>query len=194
MNRDHNYGTVIDNQLRTLDHIGVLGGNWAKETENLLGDDARGQGLKDDKDIKAYVQKHLPPGSPVEAFSQTMSAAKGRRLVDPYDATQDLTLRARSYLHSNCAQCHVEAGGGNAMIDLEFTTKLEKMKLIDVLPQHNAYGLKDAKLIAPGRPEASVLLHRVGCRGPGQMPPLATSMVDEPALAMLREWVKSLKN
>jgi glucose/arabinose dehydrogenase len=192
MNKDHHYAGIIDNQLRTLDHIGVLKGDWVKETEGLLADQARDSGIKDDKEIKAYVKDHMPPGSPVEAFSQALSADKGRRLVDPYDVKEDLTLRARSYLHSNCAQCHVEAGGGNAMIDLEFTTKLDKMKIIDVAPQHDAFGLKDAKLIAPGRPEASVLLHRVGCRGPGQMPPLATSLVDEPAVLLLREWVRTM--
>jgi hypothetical protein len=192
MNKDHHYAGIIDNQLRTLDHIGVLKASWVKETENLLADQARDSGIKDDKEIKAYVKDHMPPGSPVEAFSQALSADKGRRLVDPYDVKEDLTLRARSYLHSNCAQCHVEAGGGNAMIDLEFTTKLDKMKIIDVAPQHDAFGLKDAKLIAPGRPEASVLLHRVGCRGPGQMPPLATSLVDEPAVLLLREWVRTM--
>jgi hypothetical protein len=55
------------------------------------------------------------------------------------------------------------------------------------------FGLKDAKLIVPGRPESSVLLHRMGCRGPGQMPPLATAWVDEAALQMLREWVKEMR-
>ena len=73
------------------------------------------------------------------------------------------------------------------------TTKIDKRKLIDVKPQHDSFGLKDAKLIAPGRPESSVLLHRIGCRGPGQMPPLATSLVDEPALTMLREWVRQIE-
>jgi uncharacterized repeat protein (TIGR03806 family) len=192
MNKDHDYGGVIDNQLRTLAHIGVLKANWAGEVQSILRDEAKALGLKD-KERDAYVKKQTPPGDPVEAFAAVMSPARQRRLVDPYDAKEDITLRARSYLHSNCAQCHVEAGGGNAMIDLEFTTKLDKMKLIDVKPQHDAFGLKDAKLIAPGRPQASVLLHRVSCRGPGQMPPLATSLVDEAAVEMLREWVRGMK-
>src|SRR5205814_1138932 len=118
---------------------------------------------------------------------------KGRRLVDPYDPKADLTLRARSYLHVNCAQCHIEAGGGNAAIDLDFAKSLDKMKLIDVPPQHDSFGLKDARLIAPGRPEQSVLLHRIGCRGPGQMPPLSTSLIDEPAVEMLRAWVRGME-
>ena len=192
MNKVHDYGGVGDNQLRTLDHIGVLKANWAGEVQNVLRDEANRQGLKG-KEAEAFIQQHTPPGPAVEAYIQVMSPEKGRRLVDPYDAKQDLALRARSYLHSNCAQCHVEAGGGNAMIDLEFTTKPERMKLVDVPPQHDAFGLKNAKLIAPGRPEASVLLHRMGCRGPGQMPPLATSLADEAAVQMLREWVKEMQ-
>jgi uncharacterized repeat protein (TIGR03806 family) len=192
MNKDHNYGGVVDNQLRALDHIGVLKANWADEARRALRDDAKGQGLKD-KQVEEYVAKNLPAGTPVEQFIQVYSAEKKRKLVDPYDAKQDLELRARSYLHSNCAQCHVEAGGGNAMIDLEFTTKLERMKVVGVAPQHDTFKLPGAKLIAPGQPESSVLLHRMGCRGPGQMPPLATSLVDEAALEMLRAWVRSLK-
>jgi len=93
----------------------------------------------------------------------------------------------------NCAQCHIEAGGGNAAIDLDFAKALDKMKVIDVRPQHDSFGLKDARLIAPGRPEQSVLLHRVGGRGPGQMPPLSTSLIDEPALEMLRTWVRGMQ-
>src|SRR5207245_7239338 len=111
MNKDYSYGDVLDNQLRTLDHIGLFKADWAEEIDKLLGDEAREQGWKDERDIKDYVKKHLPPGGSVEVFYQMM-ADKGRRLVDPYDAKQERALRARSYLHSNCAQCHVEAGGG----------------------------------------------------------------------------------
>jgi glucose/arabinose dehydrogenase len=192
MNNDHQYAGIIDNQLRTLAHIGVLKANWTEEVQDLLRQEAADRRLKD-KECDDYIKEHMPPGDPVEALIGLMSSEKGRRLVDPYDPKQDIALRARSYLHSNCAQCHVEAGGGNAMIDLEFTTKLDKMKLVDIRPQHDSFAITEAKLIAPGRPEASVLLHRVGCRGPGQMPPLATSLVDELAVEMLGSWVKGLQ-
>ena len=76
------------------------------------------------------------------------------KLVDPYDQSQDLTARVRSYLHSNCSQCHVEAGGGNAAMELEFTKSLDEMKIIDVRPQHDTFGIKDWPIIAPGHPEA----------------------------------------
>jgi mono/diheme cytochrome c family protein len=115
------------------------------------------------------------------------------RLTDPYDATADLGKRARSYLHSNCAQCHVEAGGGNSAIDLHLRTTPDRMRLFDVRPQHDAFEIADPRIVAPGAPERSILVHRISRRGPGQMPPLATNAVDERAAAMLREWISTLK-
>jgi glucose/arabinose dehydrogenase len=115
------------------------------------------------------------------------------RLTDPYDATADLGKRARSYLHSNCAQCHVEAGGGNSAIDLHIRTTPDRMRLFDVKPQHDAFEIAEPRIVAPGSPERSILVQRISRRGPGQMPPLATSAVDERAAAMLREWISTLK-
>lgn len=118
--------------------------------------------------------------------------AEYQRLSDPYDASVDLDRRARSYLHSNCAQCHVEAGGGNSAIDLHFQTPPDRMKLFDVKPLHDTFEIADPKLIAPGSPDRSILYQRISRRGAGQMPPLATGMVDERAAAMLREWITGL--
>src|SRR5262249_7658151 len=87
------------------------------------------------------------------------------RLADPYDSKADLNARARSYLPANCSQCHVLAGGGNAMIDLEFNTAAGKMQLFGVRPQHDSFKIADAALVAPGHPERSVLLQRMDRRG-----------------------------
>ncbi len=102
-------------------------------------------------------------------------------------------MRARSYLHANCAQCHVEAGGGNAQMELEFTTELDKMRVVGVKPVHHTFNLDDAELVAPGHPERSVLLQRISQRKTGFMPPLATSIVDEDAVRTLDEWIKHVK-
>lgn len=115
------------------------------------------------------------------------------RLTDPADATADLGLRARAYLHANCAQCHVEAGGGNSAIDLHIGTTTEKMKLVDVKPVHDAFGIADARLVAPGSPDRSMLFQRITRRGPGQMPPLATRTVDAQAAELLKAWIEGLK-
>jgi hypothetical protein len=120
-------------------------------------------------------------------------SAEYAHLVDPADRRAGLDARARSYLHANCSQCHVMAGGGNAAIELEFATEPAKTNLLDVRPLHDSFGISDARLIAPGHPERSVLLQRLGHRGKGHMPPLATSEVDREAVDLLREWIAVMK-
>jgi uncharacterized repeat protein (TIGR03806 family) len=114
------------------------------------------------------------------------------RLSDPFDKSVDLKQRAASYLHANCSNCHVEAGGGNAQFSVEIDAKPEQAKLIDVKPVHTAFDLQDARLVAPGSPERSLLFHRMQKRGHGQMPPLGTSLVDKPAVDLIREWILQL--
>jgi uncharacterized repeat protein (TIGR03806 family) len=115
------------------------------------------------------------------------------RLVNPYDESEEVEKRARSYLHANCSVCHVEAGGGNAQMELEITRDRDRMRLIEARPQHDTFGIVNAMLIAPGEPERSVLLHRLRRRGPGQMPPLGTRRVDEGGVSLIREWIARMK-
>jgi hypothetical protein len=49
--------------------------------------------------------------------------------------------------------------------------------------------LFDARLVAPGKPDSSVLLHRKA----GHMPPLATAIVDDEAVLLLCEWIEEMK-
>ena len=67
------------------------------------------------------------------------------------------------------------------------------MRAIGEVPQHEKFDLADAKLIAPGKPGDSVLYHRMGMRGQGQMPPLATKVVDERGMELMREWIEGMK-
>jgi putative heme-binding domain-containing protein len=48
-------------------------------------------------------------------------------------------------------------------------------------------------LVAPGSPQRSVLLHRLSRRGRGQMPPLASSLVDARAVSLFHDWITELK-
>jgi putative heme-binding domain-containing protein len=114
------------------------------------------------------------------------------RLVNPYDASQNLEARARSYLHANCSACHVAAGGGNSRIQLNLEQKREEMQLIGVYPQHQTFGLSAALLVAPGEPQRSVLHHRISRRGPGQMPPRGTHAIDHEAVRLIHDWIAQL--
>ena len=196
MNKDHDYGGVRDNQLRVLEHLGLLKCNAFDDAKGALRDAAKAKGW-DEKKVNEFMDRQTatrgqrepkPPGGMLG-----LSPEKYKKLVDPYDRRQDVALRARSFLHANCAQCHVEAGGGNAQMQLEFATELAKTKVVDVPPVHNPFGLPDAKLVAPGHPERSVLLYRMSHRAEGHMPPLATTQVDTEAVELMREWIRTMK-
>jgi putative heme-binding domain-containing protein len=127
----------------------------------------------------------------IDRFAPPLSTDR-LRLVNPYDASKDLDARVRSYLHANCSACHIESGGGNSRIKLNIEQKREEMQLVDVFPQHDTFGLLAASLVAPGEPQRSVLYHRVSRRGPGQMPPRGTDVVDHEAVQLIREWIEKL--
>jgi glucose/arabinose dehydrogenase/mono/diheme cytochrome c family protein len=217
MNREHDYNGVRKNQLEALANLGVFRltrlQHWEEAEVRLRGLGqiwtAMGKGP-----MAALSRCGLEPATRAvaqrieakKAAIRASVAAKGQgsthlprrheeypRLVDPYDRSADRTARVRSYLHSNCSICHVEAGGGNAAINLHVDTSLDKMKLLGEAPLHDRFGIKDAKLVAPGAPERSILYQRISRRGTGQMPPLASSRVDDEAVQLLREWIRSLK-
>lgn len=113
-------------------------------------------------------------------------------LASPFADDQDLELRARSYLHVNCSHCHVEAGGGNAKMDLRLSIAHEKMGVFDARPQHTTFGIADAMLVAPADPARSVLHQRISRRGHGQMPPLASNRIDSSGAELIARWISSL--
>lgn len=147
------------------------------------------------------VEEHVAlPGSQLERleteglFTERLadSADSLDRLVAADDTSASLNARARSYLDANCAHCHVGAGGGNALITLKRGMPLEKTKLVGSRPLHADFNVPGAMLVAPGDPERSVLYLRVSRRGVGQMPPLATQLVDRKAVRLLHDWITHL--
>jgi hypothetical protein len=196
MNKAHDYAGISDNQLRVLEHLGVIEANWWDYERDAIPRELAKAGVKG---AELATAKEMM----VAGRSQREPARAGgllprdpehmRHLVDPRDPAAEIDDRARSYLQANCAHCHVEAGGGNSLMDLEFSTAREKMRIVDVRPQHHTFDIEDARLVAPGDPHRSVLLHRLGIRAPGYMPPLATSVVDREAVALLSDWIKAMK-
>jgi hypothetical protein len=207
MNHEHAYlpsppgrgvggeGGTRENQLAVFERLSLFNKlDWAAPARERMGEDLKAKGMND-KDAKDFMAKQTATRGqrePVKSSLLPFAPEKTKKLVDPYDKSQDLTARVRSYLHSNCSQCHVEAGGGNAQMELEFDKTLAEMKIINVKPQHDTFGIKDAKLIAPGHPERSVLLHRISQRDKGHMPPLATRVVDKQMVETFTEWIRQL--
>ena len=114
------------------------------------------------------------------------------RIVDYRDATADLNLRSRAYLHANCAHCHRKWGGGNADFDLQASISLVATKAVNTRPGQGTFRLADPRILVPGEPERSLLYQRMKMEGLGRMPHVASSVVDQEALAMLRAWILDL--
>lgn len=120
------------------------------------------------------------------------SPEKLPRLVNYEDKALDINQRARSYLHANCAHCHMKWGGGNADFQLLATLALKDTNTIDTRPGQGAFELKDPRIIVPGDPARSMVPFRMARLGLGRMPHIASSVVDEEAVKLLQEWIKQL--
>jgi uncharacterized repeat protein (TIGR03806 family) len=151
LNRDHDYGGVIDNQLRTWEHLGLF-----------------------TKPLPALPEK-LP------------------RLYNHEDAKVDINQRARSYLHSNCSHCHMKWGGGNAEFQLLATMDLKDLGIVNARANQGTFDIPDAKVLVPGDTAKSLMLARMKRRGLGQMPHIASNVVDETGVKLIEDWIKQLK-
>ncbi|HEY7327835.1 MAG TPA: PQQ-dependent sugar dehydrogenase [Gemmataceae bacterium] len=114
------------------------------------------------------------------------------RLVDYRDAAQDLDLRARSYLHSNCSHCHRKWGGGNAEFQLLASLDLTDTGAAGTRPGQGTFNIANARVIAPHDPYRSVLFYRMAKRGPGRMPRIGSDEVDEAGLNLIHDWIAHL--
>jgi len=147
LSRIHDYGGTRDNQLRTLDHLGL--------------------------------------------FSEPVSES-AVPMADPMNNQDDLTARARAYLHVNCGHCHRRGGGGTAAINVQHAVALGETNLLGGRPTQGTFRIHGARVVAPGDPYRSVLVYRMSKLGRGRMPHLGSQLVDERGLKLMHEWISQL--
>ena len=125
-----------------------------------------------DNQISAMMRAGLLSGVPTGWRPETAVALA--RHPDPHGGPPQ--HRAKSYLHANCGGCHratLRAAHFNFLAPLD-----------TVCP-----------VIVPGSADNSLLFARIRNRGSGlQMPPLATSVVDEIGSGVIREWIDTLNS
>lgn len=153
LDRPHDYGDVTDNQLRTLQHIGLFD----------------------------------EPDAELKKLGMTR-----KNMVNPHDESADINSRARSYLHLNCAHCHMRGGGGTAPFQLLRSLSMGKTGVLGLRPTQGAFGIYRAEVIAPEDPDRSVLVYRISTLGKGRMPHIGSSRVDEDGVRLIREWITQL--
>lgn len=108
------------------------------------------------------------------------------------DNAASAAQRARDYLDANCSQCHQPKGTTGVGIDLRASTDVSAMNAVDVSPSSGDLGIANARIIAPGSKERSVLWQRLQLTGAGRMPPLATHAIDQNAVNVIGQWIDSL--
>ncbi|WP_395753491.1 PQQ-dependent sugar dehydrogenase [Prosthecobacter sp.] len=108
-------------------------------------------------------------------------------LVSSHDDKAELELRARSWLHANCAHCHRRHGGGSVPFMVNFDLPTAETMLFTT-PTRGNFGTPDAQVISTGRPDKSILLYRLAIIGSGHMPAIGAHETDPSGLALLRAW------
>jgi len=110
---------------------------------------------------------------------------------DPF-GTAPLELRARAYLHTNCASCHRPGTTQRTDMDLRFGTPLASTKACGAAPKISDLGVADAKLLLPGSPSKSLLALRMRAAAAHRMPPLGLLRADDAGIALVEAWIASL--
>jgi uncharacterized repeat protein (TIGR03806 family) len=135
--------------------------------------------------ISALAQAgYLNPSNPPAPETLPALAA-----MDAPGAT--LEHRARSYLDVNCAHCHQPEGSALGAWDARASTPLSLSSLVNGALVNNGGDIAN-RVLVPGNPPHSRILQRMSIRGPGQMPPIATTERDLAGETLIRNWIMAL--
>jgi glucose/arabinose dehydrogenase len=120
------------------------------------------------------------------------NAISNRHLLPVLSAITDEAVsreyRVRSYLAANCAYCHQPDGIVSALWDARISTPGPQTGIING-PVNNNFGNPNNRVIVPGSLTNSILYQRVATLGSSHMPPLATSVINTQAVALLAAWI-----
>jgi glucose/arabinose dehydrogenase/mono/diheme cytochrome c family protein len=113
-----------------------------------------------------------------------------RKLAEPTNTSFSVEYRARSYLQANCAQCHFPGGPTPAGWDARALTPLSAANIVNGEPA-NTLGDTNNRVARPGSPTNSMLHTRIATRGPLQMPPVGSTVVDTQGVALVAAWIST---
>lgn len=110
------------------------------------------------------------------------------------DETEDLDLRARSYLDANCSHCHNPNGAGDTSgLNLEPDATGPALGFYKT-PVAAGGGTGGRPYdITPGDPDASITVFRMETTDPGaMMPELGRAVAHEEGVALIKAWIEQL--
>ncbi len=142
------------------------------KTHQMNGDFTYPQTGRTDNQLRTFAHIGLLDPAPSEAEIPTFLKS-----VPVSHPTTPVQHRMRSWIDANCSQCH-RPGGQGPGFDARFYTPLENQDLMGTYVR-----FRDI--------EGSPLHQRDNALDETKMPPLAKNMVDETAMAVLRQWIAS---
>jgi len=84
--------------------------------------------------------------------------------------------------------------GSAVLSKMTYDLPLEKTDMVGVRPTQGAFGIHDARVIAPGDPYRSVLFYRMAKLGSGRMPHIGSTEIDRDGLDLMFEWLLRMPN
>ena len=118
------------------------------------------------------------------------------RLVAWDDETQSIDDRARAYLEINCAHCHSATGTArNSGLHLNVEETQPYRLGVHKSPVAAGQGTGGRLYgIVPGKPDESILEHRMRTLKPGEvMPEFGKALVHQEGLQLIRDWIAQMK-
>lgn len=193
---DNLAGTHVSITYRVPDAVQCANCHGGTDPVHLLG--VRVRQLDRDHDYGAAgggVENQLDHLVRVGVLASAPAAVDRHPLVDPFDTTQSLETRTRSYMEANCAHCHRVGGGSDQsglLLGIEITDPLRLGICKDPAAAGHGAGGR-AVDIMPGEPDASVLVYRVESEEGGvKMPELPTVLHHAEGAALIREWIAAM--
>lgn len=117
---------------------------------------------------------------------------KEMSMADSKDTSESLEDRARSFLHSNCANCHRPGGVTQSALDFRYEIGGWYMNLCNATPEQGDMDIPGARLMVPGDPDSSILWHRLVSEDEHRMPPLGSNVVDQESADLIYDWIASV--
>lgn len=181
------YAVPNQNQCKECHALGRTMTPIGPKARNLNGDFAYDTGAENQ--LAHWTRTGLLTGAPAPARVPTTPRAD--------DPGQPLALRARAYLDANCAHCHnPKAAANNTGLYLDFD-QTEAVAL-GVGRRPVAAGRASADLeydIVAGRPDRSILVHRMESTEPGvMMPELSRTLIDRDGLALIKAYIAAMRS
>jgi len=100
--------------------------------------------------------------------------------------------RVSSFVHSNCAYCHNPTGPARGNLDFRWQVQ-DQWNACNKDPEISTLGVEDAKLIAPGHPNKSMIYKRLNTTELYKMPPIGRTTIQQDVVEFLGDYINEVE-